>query len=280
MARCSYRIADAHTHIYPDKIARKAADSIGDFYGYPAQEEGTVSRLLQSSLPLGFEKYLVCSVAVSPARVGTINDFIVQCCREHPDRFIGFGTIHPAMPEKEMLQEALRIREMGLAGIKLHPDIQQFCTDAPHMYPLYRLARELGLRVLFHCGDDRYDYSGPVRTARVLEDFPELTVLGGHLGGYQQWEEARGLLTEYPNFYVDTSSTLSFLEPDAAREILLSYSPDRVLFGTDFPLWHIGPQLDAFFALKLPEKLLPGILYDNFARLFHRELEKMPPLSL
>ncbi|MDD2955745.1 MAG: amidohydrolase family protein [Oscillospiraceae bacterium] len=275
MAQHPYRIADAHAHIYPDKIARKAADSIGEFYGYPAQEEGTAARLLDSGRALGFEKYLVCSVAVAPNRVQTINDFILQSCREHPGEFLGFGTIHPAMTETEMLQEAHRIKEMDLAGIKLHPDIQQFCTDDPHMYPLYRCAEELGLRVLFHCGDDRFDYSGPLRTARVLEDFPSLTVLGGHLGGYQQWEDARRTLTQYPNFFVDTSSTLSFLEPAAAREILLSYDPSRVMFGTDFPLWHIPPQLDAFFALDLPLALLPDILYGNFARLFAHELETM-----
>lgn len=276
MSQCPYPIADAHTHIYPDKIARKAADSIGEFYGYPAQEEGTVSRLLETGRELGFKKYLVCSVAVSPVRVHTINDFICQACRDHSDELIGFGTVHPAMAEPEMLQEVYRIKELGLSGIKLHPDIQQFCADSPHMYPLYRLAQELGLRVLLHCGDDRYDYSGPLRTARVLEAFPKLTVLGGHLGGYQQWEEARRILTGYPNFYVDTSSSLSFLEPSAARDIILSYDPARVMFGTDFPLWHVKPQLDAFFALGLPESLLPEILYGNFSRLFADELSRMP----
>ena len=89
-----YEIADAHTHIFPQKIAEKAAHSIADFYKVNAGDVGTVDILLENGRRLGISHYLVCSVATTPKQVPSINHFISENCRLHPE-FIGFGTIHP-----------------------------------------------------------------------------------------------------------------------------------------------------------------------------------------
>ena len=105
-----YEIADAHTHIFPQKIAEKAAHSIADFYKVNAGDVGTVDILLENGRRLGISHYLVCSVATTPKQVPSINHFISENCRLHPE-FIGFCTIHPGMPETEMITEGVARRK-------------------------------------------------------------------------------------------------------------------------------------------------------------------------
>ena len=70
------KIIDAHTHIFPTKIAFKASESIGNFYGIPMHSDASPESLLRLQAELGSERCLVCSAALSPAQVETINDFI------------------------------------------------------------------------------------------------------------------------------------------------------------------------------------------------------------
>ena len=268
MVSHGYEIADAHTHIFPGKIAEKAAQSIADFYKMQAGDVGTVEALLDNGKKLGISHYLVCSVATTPKQVRTINSFIADNCSAHPE-FVGFGAIHPGMSEEEMIAEAIHIKEQSLVGIKLHPDIQDFLLDDPHMDTLYNIcASELGLHILFHCGDARYDRSTPRRLANVLDRFPDLSVLGAHFGGFSQWKEAYALLKDYPQLHMDTSSTLSFLSDEDAMTLIEGYGPDKLMFGTDYPLWVMEQELERFFRLPLSEEQRRQILFGTFSRLF------------
>ena len=74
------KIADAHTHIFPAKIAEKATASISKFYNVPMQFIGLSSHLLESGSRIGVGKYLVCSTATRPDQVLSINDFIAGEC--------------------------------------------------------------------------------------------------------------------------------------------------------------------------------------------------------
>ena len=179
-----FEIIDAHTHIYPEKIAQKASDTIGNFYDIPMYGDGSVEGLLKSGGEIGISKYLVCSAATVAAQVASINDFIKREADAHAE-FVPFGTMHPDFEDIE--SETKRMLDMGFKGIKLHPDFQKFDIDSKGAYKIYECA-EGKLPVLFHMGDDRYDYSRPEKLARVLRDFPKLKVLAAHFGGYRCWE--------------------------------------------------------------------------------------------
>ena len=168
-----------------------------------------------------------------------------------------------------MITEAVRIKERGLRGIKLHPDIQDFLLDDPHMFSLYRICEEdLHLPILFHCGDARYDRSSPKRLAHVLDRFSGLLVIASHFGGYSQWEEAYATLKDYDRLHFDTSSSLCFLSDETAMRLIEGYGPHRLMFGTDYPLWVMEKELDRFFALPLSEAQRRQILFGTFSELF------------
>lgn len=263
-AGVSYRAADAHAHIYPGKIAEKATASVGDFYGIPMQNVGLPHVLAQRGKEAGIDRFLVCSVATKVEQVGSINRFIGEKCRQYPE-FVGLGAWHQDV--EDIGGEMDEIERLGLKGIKLHPDFQKFPIDAPGMLPVYEEASRRGLVVLFHTGDRRMDFSSPRRLAAVLEKLPDFTCIAAHLGGYTEWEEAKACLRG-ANVYIDTSSSLFMVSPEKARESIAHFGVGHTLFGTDFPMWQPGEELERFWGLGLSEEENRAVLYENFARLF------------
>lgn len=258
-----YKIADAHTHIFPPKIAEKAATAIGSFYGIDMHGKGVWQELIKSGDAIGVSKYLVCSTATKLEQVESINSFIADACKQD-DRLVGFATMHPDYLNVE--EELARARSLGLVGIKLHPDFQKFYIDDPAAYEIYRQAERWRMPVLFHTGDNRYDFSSPGRLAAVTRVFPDLICIAAHFGGYSQWEESYRDLGQ-PNVYYDTSSTLFSLPVDDAMRLIERFGDDKFMFGTDYPMWDHKEELERFMKLPLSEKQREDILYNNFERL-------------
>ena len=262
------RIIDSHCHIYPDRIALKAVRSVDRFYdGLPAEPfDGTVATLLSSGAKAGITRFVVHSVATSPAQVSSINRFIASSQQSSGGAFIGLGALHP---DSETLREdAEEIAALGLHGVKVHPDFQRFEVDGLRGFRLFETCAEYGLPVLVHTGDIRYDYSNPERTARVLKALPDLKMIGAHFGGWSVWDRAVRLLADFPNLTVDTSSSFHWLKKERAAEIIRAFGADRVMFGTDYPMWPQGPELDCLLAMDLTAEEKEKILWKNCAELY------------
>ena len=267
------RIIDSHCHVYPDQIAAKAVQAVDRFYdGLPREPwDGTVGTLLKSGREAGITHFVVHSVATSPAQVHSINRFIAQSVRQSGGTLIGLGALHP---DSETLEEdILELRSLGLRGVKIHPDVQRFAADSEKAFRLYALCAGCDLPVLMHTGDRRYDYSNPERVARVLEAFPRLRLIGAHFGGWSVWDRAEQLLPRYPNLWVDTSSSFFWMDPERALRAIRAFGAERVLFGTDYPMWPQKPELDFLNALPLPEADREKILWRNCADFYHLSFE-------
>ena len=256
-------IIDAHAHIFPDKVAARAADGISSFYNLKVRFDGTVDSLLKITEEAGFDMAVVQSVATVPEQVHNINSFIAEQVRLHPDKFIGFGALHPDFPD--ISGETERIISLGLKGIKLHSDFQKFNIDDLKAFPIYEAA-EGRLPILFHCGDDRYDFSHPRRLYNVMKRFPKLTIIGAHLAGWTKWDEAAELFSGGV-IYADLSSSLYAMTPEHAAELIRKLGTKRVFFGTDYPMWSAVEELERFRRLPLTAEEQEDILSRNVLRL-------------
>jgi len=261
----NYKIIDAHCHIYPDKIAQKASDSTGNFYHIPSLLDGKISTLLEHGAKANFTHYIVQSVATTPKQVSSINHFIADAVANSGGKFTGLGTLHPDSEDIEA--DFKEIIDLGLKGVKLHPDIQQFKIDDYRMLKIYELC-EGRLPILIHTGDSRYDYSNPNRMMPILDIYTDLTVIGAHFGGWSVWEEATKQLSKYKNFYVDCSSSFYAITFEKAKELIMAYGTDKVLFGTDYPMWEPEIEFEKFMQIDLTEQQREDILYNNAAKLF------------
>lgn len=248
-------IIDAHAHIFPDKIAQKASAGISEFYGGMNMDSGgTLNELLQKGSEAGVDRFIVQSVATVPDQVTAINDYISYCVDKYPDKLIGFGAMHPDFPDIQ--KEIERLISLGLRGIKLHSDFQNFAIDDERAFPIYE-ALEGKLPILFHCGDPRSDRSSPDRLMNVMKRFPRLTVIGAHFAGWTVWEKSSELLGKYIRenpkcrIYTDCSSSLYAMSPNQAENLIRKFGADRVMWGTDYPMWNAKEELARFDKLSL-----------------------------
>lgn len=258
-------IIDIHSHIYPDKIAEKAAIAIGKFYDQPMNSDGRAETLLTYGKKAGIDIHVISSVATVQRQTASINRFLSETAAAHPDRFIGFGTIHPDDPEKAAVLAGFQAA--GLKGIKIHPDFQRAAVDSPGFCEVFEIASGLGLPVLCHTGDYRYDFSNPERVEHIIRMFPKLRFIAAHLGGWTIWKQAAEQLYKFDGLTVDCSSSLSSMSPEEATELIRLYGAERVLFGTDFPMWDPEEEIRRVRALRLTEEEKELILGRNAAAL-------------
>ncbi len=257
---------DAHCHIYPEKIAAKAISGTDTFYGLHSVKNGIVSDMIKEGDAFGIDRYVVQSVASNPRQVKSINEFIGREEAEYKGKLTGLGTLHPDSEDIE--GEFEHLCELGLHGVKLHPDIQGFRIDDIRCMKIYELCESHGLPILMHTGDYRYDNSNPERLIPVLKAFPQLTVVGAHLGGWSVWDEAAEKLAGFENLYVDTCSSFAFLTDEKMKELILAYGVDRVLFATDYPMWDAGDELKRLTSLGFTDEEYSLLLGKNAARVF------------
>ena len=230
---------DIHTHAFHPKIAHKAVDHLNSFYSITCSGDGTIANLLEREQAAGLEKCVVLCAATAPAQVIPANNYAISLQREHPDRVIAFGTVHPAYDNWE--HELERIKAAGIRGIKLHPDFQSFWLDDPRLLPIFEAAQK-DFVFEIHIGDrtspDK-NPSCPYKLASILRQFPGIRVIAAHFGGYRMWSHALDVFSgnNFENLWFDTSSTTPFATPELAHKLLRTFPRERILFGTDWPLY-------------------------------------------
>ena len=262
-----YEIIDAHSHIFPDKIAKYASVNIGNFYNLPMKSNGLSRQLIKSGEEVGVKKHLVCSSATSPSQTRPINTFIAEECSKYP-QFFGLGTAHPL--SENLAGDIEQLKKLGLHGLKLHPDFMEIDADSPQCFRIYEII-EGDLPILIHCGDDRYEYSAPQRIANIHRNFPNLKILSAHLGGYQRWDEAEECLAGLENVCFDISSSMAFMPPEHTIHLINTYGAENCLFGSDFPMWSIKKEVDRFLSLGFSKEQNALVLGQNFKRFFEVE---------
>lgn len=174
--------------------------------------------------------------------------------------------MHPAY--KNFKDEFKRMRELGLQGIKFHPDFQQFAIDQKEMMPIYE-AIGPDMPILFHVGDKRFHNSNPAQLAKMLDSISGLTVIAAHMGGYSQWNEAWEKIIGRKDVYVDISSTIGHISPEETAKMVRAHGADRVLFASDYPAVSQKQAIADVLSLNLSPEENELIFHKNAERLFH-----------
>ncbi len=233
-------IIDTHTHIFPDEQAAAILNRTARLFNVPTFGTGTAADLLQRMNACGIDRSVIHMVAPLPSQVLPTNTWLIQLDR---DRFIKFGTLHPA--HAGFKDEIGRLRDHGVQGIKFQPDIQQFSPDdKPGMYPLYEAMCASGLTVMFHVGGEPLpgpdDRSKPSMIARVARDFPDMSIIAAHLGGLNMWDDVLIHLAGLPNVFLESSLSYDYIKPAVAENIIRRHGHKKIFFGSDYPFGDIA----------------------------------------
>lgn len=229
-------IIDFHTHCFPEKIAQRAISGLEySSGGVMPNTAGTLHSLLEKMDSDGVDISVVLHIATNERQQHSVNDFAAEI---QGDRIISFGSVYPDAPD--VLDELERIKELGLFGVKLHPEFQNFYVDDEKMKPIYKKISELGLITLFHAGMD-VGYRPPYHcTAERLEkalSWFSTPVVAAHLGGLDESQEVIKRLCSKENLYLDTAYSYGIVAKPVLSDIIEAHGIDKILFGSDCP-WH------------------------------------------
>lgn len=172
------------------------------------------------------------------------NRLLYDEMRRHPDRILGYASLHSTRFGQEGLDEIRRCREMyDMRGLKIYSTPEMSIAE-PAMLPILELCAELRMPILAH--------TTPAECEYLMSHVPEANLIMAHAGGQPfasgDWNRAIMVAAKFPNLYLDTAcSTIDVGFVETCIRIL---GADRIIFGTDVPLLDPWPQLEK--ALQVP----------------------------
>lgn len=261
------RIIDIHTHAWPDAVAPAAIASLERLGTLTAYYDGTIDGLLGAMETSGVSLSVVQPVATKPAQVHGINAWVAALAGSYAGRIMPFGAMHPDV--ENPAEEIARMAKLGLRGLKLHPEHQNFAPDEPRLAGIYEAAIAHDMTVFFHAGaDELHDTvrGTPASFVTVLKAFPEMRVVLAHLGGFRVWNEVAEQLVG-SDVYLDTAYTLGHLPDADFCEIVRAHGPERILFGSDGPWTDAAAEIAWIRRLPLAGGVADAILGGNAERL-------------
>ena len=285
-------IIDFHTHIFPDKIAVKTIESLGNLAGVQAAADGTLNGLLGTMEKSGVDLSVIMPVCTKPEQFDSINMFAKKVNETYAGRLISFGGIHP---ENENYKEKLKyIKSLGLPGIKIHPDYQKVMIDDIRFMRIIEYASELDLIILTHAGIDiglpEPVHCPPDKMRKVLDTIKPQKMVLAHYGGWKQWEEVYDYLAG-EDVYLDTAFLFgvcnrteisghslenilehekndfnkfyNYIEQDLFLKILEKHGAKKILFATDSPWSSQKAGIEYVNTLPISENVKKQILGEN-----------------
>lgn len=258
-------LLDFHVHCFPDELAKKAVPALAAAAGIKPFLDGTISDLRRSMQEAGISRSVVQPVATRPQQVRKINTW--AAANQSAD-LVFFASFHPDLADWR--DEVKHIKELGLRGVKFHPDYQKFFVDEPRMLPIYEALFSEDLIILFHAGIDiglpPPVHCTPERLARLVRLFPGGKIVAAHMGGYRCWEEVERHLAGR-DIYFDTSYSLADLGREEMTRLIFAHDPEKILFATDSPWTSQQAEVAGIRELPLPSSFLDQILGLNAAAL-------------
>ena len=261
-------IIDFHTHIFPEKIAGKTIESLETLSGIKASTNGTLEGLLASMERTGVDMSVIMPVATKPSQMESINAYAKEICDMYPGKLISFGGIHPDCENYK--SELNHINELGLKGIKIHPDYQRVMIDDVRFMNIIEYASELGLVILTHAGIDiglpEPVHCPPQKMRKVIDKIKPEKMIVAHYGGWKQWQEVYEYLAG-ENVDLDTAFTFDYIEKEMFLKILQKHGEDKILFATDSPWSHATRDIQAVNNMPLADSIKQKIFSENAKKL-------------
>jgi predicted TIM-barrel fold metal-dependent hydrolase len=242
------------------------------------------------SWPYNWAEYMAAmepvdkAIVFNIAQVGdtSVNDATAEFVRAYPDKLIGYLSVHPGDPG--CLDEIERgVGELGLRGIKLGPNYQNFDPLGKPAFRVYARAQELGLPITFHTGTSPIqfadlDYAHPRHFDRIAIAFPDLKMVLAHMA--HPWQETTiAVIRKHPNLYADISAL--FYRPWSFYNCMRLAQEwgvlHKLLFGTDFGVSTPQENIDA---LRSPNRIVEGTPLPRISEAAMEEIIHRDSLSL
>jgi len=207
----------------------------------------------------------------APRNVMISNDEVASFVAEAPDRLVGVGSVDISRPMEAVAEIRRCVEELGFKAIRVLPWLWEVPPTDRRFYPVYVACCELNVPFCTQIG-----HTGPLMPSevgrpfyldQVALDFPELTVVAGHIG-YPWTDEAIAVATKHERVYIDTSAYTTKRYPTQLVDFMRSNGASKVLFGTNYPMITPARALANLDGLELNDETKALFLAGNARRVF------------
>ena len=227
----------------------------------------------------GIERSLLIAVRAGDLRVrGSFEvpyEMVAEICARHPDRFSGLAGIDQTRGMQGLRELERAVKEYAFVGAHWYPHWFGCPPDAPQIYPYYAKCCELDVPFMMQVGhnlvysrDRRLpSVARPILLDQVAIDFPELVLIGIHIG--IPWtDEMISMCWKHPNIYTAGDAYAPRHWPPQYVHYANTYGRNKVLFGTDFPVIDPVRGVREVADLGLRPESHTALMRENALRLF------------
>ena len=214
---------------------------------------------------------MLISAWVAPRNVMISNEEVAGFVDEAPGRLVGVGSVDISRPVQAVREVRRCVRELGFKAIRVLPWLWEVAPTDRRFYPVLAACVEEGVPFCTQIGHTGplmpSEVGRPIYLDQVALDFPELSIVAGHIG-YPWTDEAVALATKHKNVFIDTSAYTIGRYPTPLVDFMRGHGSTKVLFGTNYPMITPERALEGLDSLGLTEEVRRRFLADNAVRVF------------
>ncbi len=241
--------------------------------------------LLASMESLGISYSLICPDSEPNTGVSDLAT-TEELVRDHPKLFM-LGTVQVPAVGMALIAKLDGLADGGdIVGIKLYPGFELFYPDEDQCHAIYEVCMSHDIPVVFHSGETREEawreqYNHPGEIAKVARRFPALKIVVAHFS-QPHLAACRDVVLRYPNVHVDISGLAHPEVVGACGKEAIAYNlqdlasqqPDKILFGTDWPICDVGDHPRLVTSLTTSDMAKTLILSQNAKRVFRLDFDQ------
>jgi len=200
------------------------------------------------------------------------NEEVAAYVDQAPDRLRGVATVDLEHPMEAVRAIRHFVDGKRFVAVRVVPWLWSLPPNHRLYYPVYAACIDAGVPLCTQIG-----HTGPLKRSEtgrplpyledVMLDFPELTVVGGHVG-FPWIDELTTMAIKFPNFHVDTSAYALHRLPPAFVAWMKGVGRNRVMFGTNWPMLRPARCLEGLNDLGLGAEAEAAFLHGNARRVF------------
>ena len=243
-------VIDSHTHL--------------GGWNHSASGSGESKGILKDMDRCGVTSAILTSIWSCYGEVSLGNKSVADACADHPGRFYGYLTVDPKYPKEVQNEIDKYDDDANFVGIKLHCGLHEYTLTGSEAHPILEYADSKGIPVLVHSGFNPDDWED------VCTRYPNAKFIVAHLGGCgPDMPFARKLAKlsgELDNLYFDIAASKAFY--GFLEELVALAGSDKILFGSDHPIFDFGYELGQVFRSELSLTDQTKILSTNAQSIF------------
>jgi predicted TIM-barrel fold metal-dependent hydrolase len=275
-------IMDGHTHVFPEEVCRRREDYFADepafrlLYDSPKSKLVGPEEMLAAMDEAGVEAAVVMGFPWRQERLWRRqHEVILEAMRRAPRHLIGFCAVHILEPGAP--REVERCLAAGFRGVGelawYEADLGEDLTYV--LAPIAELCQHYRVPLLLHTNDPvGASYPGKAALSlpalyAAIKAYPEVDWILAHWGGGLPFY---GLMKkEGPEVlrrvYFDTAASPYLYRPEIYRLVAEMVGPEKIIFGSDYPLLPVSRYLKEIEEAGLSEEWREMILGKNLAKL-------------